>query len=281
MGNNVAAVKTAAWTMESAVAGAQGQRPTNEDSHCRHLRLAGDEQAALFAVFDGHVGARAAKFAAKRFAPTLLANSSYPHNPRLALKEACQAVDAAFLRQMVAAVGTTTPSAIWQDGTTVAAVLVTASTLYCCNLGDSRAVLSQRRQAVAMSVDHHCNHPKERARIEGAGCQVTNNRINGILAVPRGIGDALHKDLATFGPAASTSKPTVTEFPLDTGVDFFIVACDGLWDVINNQLAVRFVSRRLGEGGKLNTVAKELVKLALDKGSTDNVSVILVRFSYN
>lgn len=163
----------------------------------------------------------------------------------MALKSASQKLDAVYLRYMLSIVGD--PAKVWQDGTTLSSILIKGDKFYCCNLGDSRCVMSQNRKAIALSQDHVPSNPKEKARIERAGSEVKNNRINGILAVSRGIGDALHKELETFGPKASTAKPSVKEFPLDKSVEFIIVACDGLWDVVSNDVAVRFVSRRLND----------------------------------
>jgi serine/threonine protein phosphatase PrpC len=63
-----------------------------------------------------------------------------------------------------------------------------------------------------------------------------------------------------------------------------IMACDGLWDVFDNQEAVNVV---LGTCYDMNTgkrndsktnVAKKLAELALAKGSTDNITVSVVFF---
>ena len=44
------------------------------------------------------------------------------------------------------------------------------------------------------------------------------------------------------------------------------------------QEAVNFVRLRLSDNGDLSTTTKALTKLALDQGSVDNVSVVLVWF---
>ena len=54
---------------------------------------------------------------------------------------------------------------------------------------------------------------------------------------------------------------------------FFIMACDGLWDVVSSQESVNFVNKLINT--KKN-IAMELAKYALSKGSTDNISVIVV-----
>lgn len=57
--------------------------------------------------------------------------------------------------------------------------------------------------------------------------------------------------------------------------EFLILACDGLWDVVNDQDAVNFASKYndAQEGAQL------LLQHALENFSTDNTSVILVKFA--
>ena len=68
-------------------------------------------------------------------------------------------------------------------------VLVTPDEIYCANAGDTRAVLKQVRGLVPLSFDHVPNRPCETARILAAGKKVSNNRVQGELAVSRGFGD--------------------------------------------------------------------------------------------
>jgi len=54
------------------------------------------------------------------------------------------------------------------------------------------------------------------------------------------------------------------------------VACDGLWDVMNDQEVADVVSKQRTEGKNAEDVAKFLVDLAKEKGSKDNISVIVI-----
>jgi len=56
---------------------------------------------------------------------------------------------------------------------------------------------------------------------------------------------------------------------------FLIVACDGLWDVVEDQQAVDFVI----ENSKLNAseISKKLLIKALQDGTTDNLSIVVVK----
>lgn len=57
---------------------------------------------------------------------------------------------------------------------------------------------------------------------------------------------------------------------------FMILASDGLWDVFSNQEAVDFIKDRLHEP---LFGAKSLVLQAYYRGSSDNISVMVVNFS--
>ena len=63
------------------------------------------------------------------------------------------------------------------------------------------------------------------------------------------------------------------------------MACDGIWDVISNEEAVEFIKEQLEEYSSDGVTSSnqdmyyacmELSRLAHEKGSKDNISVILV-----
>lgn len=68
---------------------------------------------------------------------------------------------------------------------------------------------------------------------------------------------------------------------------FLVIACDGIWDVMSNQEAVDFIGDQLGYtayGGPVGGVSTAraahacdaLLQLCLEKGTLDNISVVLV-----
>uniref|UniRef100_A0A3B5LAM6 PPM-type phosphatase domain-containing protein n=1 Tax=Xiphophorus couchianus TaxID=32473 RepID=A0A3B5LAM6_9TELE len=66
-------------------------------------------------------------------------------------------------------------------------------------------------------------------------------------------------------------------FPLDGSEDYLILACDGFWDTVSPEEAVRVVSDHLQENaGDTTMVAHKLVASARDAGSSDNITVIVV-----
>ncbi|KAK5167749.1 mgpp2cl-1, protein phosphatase 2C-like protein 1 [Saxophila tyrrhenica] len=140
--------------------------------------------------------------------------------------------------------------------------------LYTANVGDARIVLCRNGKALRLSYDHKGSDENEGKRIAGAGGLILNNRVNGVLAVTRALGDAYMKDLVT-------GHPYTTETVIQPEIDeFLILACDGLWDVCSDQEAVDLV-RTIEDP---QTAAKALVDHALARFSTDNLSCMVVRF---
>ncbi|KAE8225873.1 hypothetical protein CF319_g1449 [Tilletia indica] len=140
--------------------------------------------------------------------------------------------------------------------------------LYTGNVGDARAVLCRAGEAVRLTYDHKGSDPQETERIQGAGGYVMNNRVNGVLAVTRSLGDSSMKDFVL-------GAPYTTETTLEADDTFLIVACDGLWDVAEDQEAVDLIK----DVTDPQEASEVLLKHALDNFSTDNISVMVVRFA--
>ena len=94
--------------------------------------------------------------------------------------------------------------------------------LYTANVGDARIVLCRNGKALRLSYDHKGSDENEGKRVANAGGLILNNRVNGVLAVTRALGDAYMKDLVT-------GHPYTTETVIKPDMDEFIVlACDGV-----------------------------------------------------
>jgi len=140
--------------------------------------------------------------------------------------------------------------------------------LYTANVGDARIVLCRNGRALRLSYDHKGSDENEGRRVASAGGLILNNRVNGVLAVTRALGDAYMKDLVT-------GHPYTTETVIQADQDeFLILACDGLWDVCSDQEAVDLV-RHMQDPQE---ASKKLVDYALARFSTDNLSCMVVRF---
>jgi serine/threonine protein phosphatase PrpC len=91
----------------------------------------------------------------------------------------------------------------------------------------------------------------------------------GVLGVSRSFGD---KELKQWVPA----DPEVVSVPLRAGDDFLVLACDGLWDVADNDIVSELVRKHTAAAG-LQGAACALTTFAIRNGSTDNVTCMIVQ----
>lgn len=165
-------------------------------------------------------------------------------------------------------------------GTTACCVMVTADYFVFANLGDSRAVLASNDAVVFSTKDHKPEDHKERKRIYDAGGFVLRGRICGSLAVARALGDHSFKRATTPQPAQMVSpEPDICYVDRNHQLDeFLVIACDGVFDVMSNEAVADFVRESMRHFSSLIVVASQLVEQALQRGSTDNISAMIVSF---
>ena len=121
-----------------------------------------------------------------------------------------------------------------------------------------------------MTVDHKGTDPTEVKRIQDAGGLIILNRVSGILAVTRSMGDLKMKEYVIPDPYCETAN-------LDEGDTHLVVACDGLWDVCSDQDVCDVLVDPAHESHAAQALANQLLIKSLRQGSTDNVSIIVIK----
>lgn len=123
-------------------------------------------------------------------------------------------------------------------GSTAITCLIKNNRLYCANAGDSRMIACVNGKVEVLSDDHKPNNEKEHKRICDAGGFVECNRVNGNLALSRALGDFMFKRNTTKIPEEQivTAYPDVTEREITEDWEFAVLACDGIWDVLRNEV---------------------------------------------
>ena len=171
-------------------------------------------------------------------------------------------------------------------GSTAVVAVVGTRRIFVANCGDSRAVLCRGGVAVPLSTDHKPNRPDEMERVEAAGGRVINwdgYRVLGVLSTSRSIGDYYLKPYVIAEPEITMTERTEKD-------EFLILASDGLWDVLSNEVACRVTRQCLsGNAAKMfpkmvnrhsaAEAAALLAELALSRGSKDNISIVVVQLS--
>ncbi|KAF8606375.1 protein serine/threonine phosphatase 2C [Ceratobasidium sp. AG-I] len=266
---------------EIGVAHDRGQRRTMEDAYSFVVDFAGIRGQGYFAIFDGHAGKHAAEWCGQNF-HQVRSHSIYRRRPTHhpvpdILNRTFHAVDrelSEMAAQGTTHSGCTAVTAFLRledaDGKPVSDPSVPSRrVLYTANAGDARGVLCRAGKAVRLTYDHKGSDKQEAKRIVDAGGFVLNNRVNGVLAVTRSLGDSAMKEFVV-------GSPYTTETELSDDDEFVILACDGLWDVADDQAAVDIV--RKSAPNSAQEAAKALLDHALQSFSMDNVSVLVVRF---
>eukprot|EP01138_Halocafeteria_seosinensis_P015803 gb/GECG01016127.1/.p1 GENE.gb/GECG01016127.1/~~gb/GECG01016127.1/.p1 ORF type:complete len:806 (+),score=96.08 gb/GECG01016127.1/:1-2418(+) len=171
-----------------------------------------------------------------------------------------------------------------RTGATAAVVVVTPTTIISASAGDSRAVLALKGEEddhICLSADHKPTQDEETQRIENAGAAVLLGRVNGELAVSRAFGDFCYKtskDLP-LDQQAVTAAPYIYAHSRTGGEQAIIIACDGIWDVMDNKEVSDFVRHRLEKGRRdMKKLCASLVDTCLGEGSRDNMTAIIGAF---
>jgi len=130
-----------------------------------------------------------------------------------------------------------------------------------------------------MTVDHKPTDPAEVSRVEAAGGLVARNRVDGLLAVSRSIGDITYKD----NPALPYDKQKVIPVPVITNItitndNFLFICCDGIFETFTNEEAIAFIHDRLKANPEEDTakILSDLLYAVLNKGSKDNMTAMII-----
>jgi protein phosphatase PTC1 len=228
-----------------------------------------------FAVFDGHGSHRTAAWAADNFHSLLEKNiQKYESilSPDQILADSFSQADKLLLKTKKHHSG---DGEEHQDSGSTAAVVYIhynetthESTLYTANVGDTRIVLGARSGAYRLSKDHRACDAGEQNRIRQCGGIIYNDRVFAVLSITRALGDHQLKDYVI-------SRPYTAETVLEADDECLILACDGLWDVCDDDTAVEMIR----DIDNCETAAKVLVDYALKRGSMDNITCMVVRWS--
>lgn len=293
----------------------QGRRPSMEDTYLIQLKEKKFVQSktpnslkvaqypyqySLFGIFDGHGGSGAAHLAAHYFAHYF----SQPHAMSTWLSDSRFAE--IFKKTNVQIMHST------RSGTTACIGYIqyfqkNTPRLSLAWVGDTRAVLGSYDNTVMYQTrDHKPNDPREESLIKartdrnGRQCLISLGnpcRVNGILALSRALGNRDIAECISAEPEVFSIELTPKQHKL------LIIACDGVWDVMSCQDALTIVAKAIEhyqttphpdieriipqekimqEGNSIAVYASRcLIDAAYNKGSTDNLSALIILFDWD
>ncbi|KAL0297194.1 UNVERIFIED_CONTAM: protein phosphatase 2C 16 [Sesamum radiatum] len=252
----------------------------------------------FFGVYDGHGGSQVANYCRDRIHSALseeleivMTNLNGGNSKENCEEQWKKALSKCFIKVDDEVGGKASPEPVAPEtvGSTAVVAIVCSSHIIVANCGDSRAVLCRGKEPMALSVDHKPNREDEYARIEASGGKViqwNGHRVFGVLAMSRSIGDRYLKPWII-------PDPEVMIVPRTREDDCLILASDGLWDVLTNEEVCDIARKRIllwhkknaatlplqrGEGidPAAQAAAEYLSNRALQKGSKDNISVVVL-----
>ncbi|MCR6544643.1 Stp1/IreP family PP2C-type Ser/Thr phosphatase [Dehalobacterium formicoaceticum] len=221
-------------------------RKNNEDS------LWCDLEQQLFAVADGMGGSLAGEVASKMAIETVAQMVALPSNdpPGEILRHSFYQANNSIFQQ------SREHKEYSGMGTTMSALWIVDGKAYFCHVGDSRIYLIREGKIRLLTQDHSLVGELMR----GGGLTeveaMTHPQKN---VLTRALGVNAHVEVDTM--------------ELDTyGGDYFILCTDGLSNLIRSEEMIALLT----PGKRLRAAADELLKLALARGGSDNITAILI-----
>ena len=207
-------------------------------------------------VFDGHRGAEASAYVKAHLHQSILASEFFPTDVVKAIYDGFEKTNTELIRRAM--------ETSCLAGTTATILILLGQDYYVANVGDSSAVLCRTTTAPApgsaaatapkspylasrqqgffeadvLTGFHHASNEEEWGAVKARGGTIVEfhgqKRVNGLIALTRTMG---------FIEACKVmgGTPDVQSGEVTPDVEFFILASDGLWDVMTHREACEYV----------------------------------------
>ena len=194
-------------------------------------------------VFDGHLGAEAAKYVKTHLHENICNSAAYPTDVKKAIKEGFEVTNDLLLARA--------RDSHCKAGTTATICITKGDQYYIANVGDSSAVLFKRptgsesenkkaksSEIQVLSTLHHVSNKDEWPAVQARGGVFVSVhggiRLDGQISVTRTMG---------FITAAEhmSAEPDIVSGEITPEDDFIVLASDGLWDVMSHTAVCDFI----------------------------------------
>ena len=284
----------------SAATNVGSTRTANEDRISITLNVPyKNKKYSYLSVFDGHGGSYCSEYLKKNLYKSIIAHKSLFDNFPSNITRIFRNMDSEFIRKA--------EDIERRDGSCALTLFLFEGRIIIANTGDCRALASIRngQEIRQLTVDHKPENKEEQKRVldKGGYFYSTNTVI-----IKRNSENAISGPLRVF-PGRLTTTRSFGDFeaklPHHGGVegvvicdpelssqnskslDFIVMGSDGLFESITNEEIVNYIHKKVKnirkKGNTLNqalsnTINKDLVNYAIQKGSSDNISSILIFF---
>ena len=265
---------------------------------------------AIYSVFDGHGGFAVSEWLKENLAKLIVEEWPKADFCLEALSQACVKADFELIQPpsgFLASFGERGVGGAKCGSTAVTCALFEEggrTKLCTANVGDARILLVRGGAAVQLSVDHVPDDENERRRIDRGNPNLRKSlvsftegswRVGGVLALSRAFGDAFLKESGRFEGFGERNADYGSGFGLNAEPDCYIetLTSEDTWIMMSSDGL--FANDQRGGGGGFENqeiadfllaaapdadpaeLAKELCGMAVSKGSTDDITVTLMK----
>ena len=254
-------------------------------------------QLFFAAVYDGHGGRECAEYLRERLHRNLEREIAFGADPRLPDDHPARTrhIHDALLSAYLMTDMHVRKAGITSGSTAVTAILNSdhAGQRWChiAGVGDAAAIIGRQSSsssttaAIRLSATHRPCVASERQRVQEAGGFILRQRVLGVLAVTRAMGN---HGLKQDGRTGITARPDCESLCLSDDDRFLVLASDGLTDVLSDQFIVECVSAGVHKMRAASvkrcrpvkhaatTLSKLLIHKALQRGANDNVTAMVI-----
>jgi serine/threonine protein phosphatase PrpC len=249
----------------------KGRRDANEDRHNIILNINENDSNLnpinLFGVYDGHGGSWVSKYLEANIPNYYMNKKFVPPFDDDFHRKVFMLIQSELLKNKLG----------YSSGSTCLLNIMykynNSIFMNVINLGDSRMVIvNSKGISQSITKDHKPDDSVEKSRLTKMGGEIYKDsegvyRI-GDLSLSRAFGDG---DNAPY----ISQKPDIFVKKITPETKYIVMACDGLWDIIDSEDLGSVINKILKKKNQDN-IAVGLANWALDNGSTDNVSVIVI-----
>ena len=259
------------------------------------------DMGQYFGIFDGHGGIFTSEYLARNMHKAILSRkkglSNFQNNEasvRRLVQDTFSLTDKELMKLPAYAKA--------RDGSTALVVMISGSDqpvagkpgnirVMVANVGDSRAVMCRSGRGIRLSEDHKPNRGDEERRVKSAGGHVVCiggiHRVTTAAGAGAGVNLKEHQYLAvsrSFGDselkspnALVTCAPEIKAFDVTAQDSFIVMACDGIWDVLDDQAVCEIAGEHFG---RPKDAAASVVRAAYQRGSGDNLTATVIEFGW-
>ena len=238
-------------------------RKANQDRYAIITPITGDEYGIMAGVFDGFISDNCSQILSETVIHELNQSIATPSNLKektfVQLKNTFEAVTKKMEKENKI------------GGSTSIISIIMKKQLIVANIGDSFCCIIKKDKAVLLNNLHNTKNVNENETIMNKGGYIFKAggipRVQGELSVTRAVGNFKLNSLISH-------EPEIEQINLDEDDEFLILGSDGIINILS--VSDLFFLFKAHNNESEIFLAELLVKAALEKGSTDNLTTIVI-----